>query len=206
MPVLPAICDTCLTVWAPHAINVSNASDVHISNVAVGPCPNCGGLGHIPDGIYSATTDTISVVATTAKSAHSLAVLAGVLQQAREQRANTEQLAHLLDQEKAANLKPVADLVRRLPKRLDLKYWIGITLAVIAILQSQATDREISKIGSQVDRIYAQVVAPSTAPAPITAPVPLNQVTATPSPYPKVGRNDPCPCGSGKKYKRCHGP
>jgi preprotein translocase subunit SecA len=23
--------------------------------------------------------------------------------------------------------------------------------------------------------------------------------------YPKVGRNDPCPCGSGKKYKYCHG-
>ncbi len=23
--------------------------------------------------------------------------------------------------------------------------------------------------------------------------------------YDKVGRNDPCPCGSGKKYKKCHG-
>lgn len=23
--------------------------------------------------------------------------------------------------------------------------------------------------------------------------------------YPKVGRNEPCPCGSGKKYKQCHG-
>jgi preprotein translocase subunit SecA len=23
--------------------------------------------------------------------------------------------------------------------------------------------------------------------------------------YPKVGRNDPCPCGSGRKYKYCHG-
>jgi preprotein translocase subunit SecA len=21
----------------------------------------------------------------------------------------------------------------------------------------------------------------------------------------RVGRNDPCPCGSGKKYKKCHG-
>jgi len=21
----------------------------------------------------------------------------------------------------------------------------------------------------------------------------------------KVGRNEPCPCGSGKKYKKCHG-
>jgi preprotein translocase subunit SecA len=25
------------------------------------------------------------------------------------------------------------------------------------------------------------------------------------SAVPKVGRNDPCPCGSGKKYKHCHG-
>jgi preprotein translocase subunit SecA len=24
-------------------------------------------------------------------------------------------------------------------------------------------------------------------------------------PEPKIGRNDPCPCGSGKKYKQCHG-
>ncbi len=22
---------------------------------------------------------------------------------------------------------------------------------------------------------------------------------------PKIGRNDPCHCGSGKKYKNCHG-
>ena len=30
--------------------------------------------------------------------------------------------------------------------------------------------------------------------------------TATPqSGVPKVGRNEPCPCGSGKKYKHCHG-
>jgi preprotein translocase subunit SecA len=29
-----------------------------------------------------------------------------------------------------------------------------------------------------------------------------NDLTATP---PAVGRNDPCPCGSGKKYKHCHG-
>ena len=32
---------------------------------------------------------------------------------------------------------------------------------------------------------------------------------AAPQPFtreqPKVGRNEPCPCGSGKKYKQCHG-
>ena len=24
-------------------------------------------------------------------------------------------------------------------------------------------------------------------------------------PSPKIGRNEPCPCGSGKKFKKCHG-
>jgi preprotein translocase subunit SecA len=28
---------------------------------------------------------------------------------------------------------------------------------------------------------------------------------AAPSQYAHVGRNDPCPCGSGLKFKRCHG-
>jgi preprotein translocase subunit SecA len=37
-------------------------------------------------------------------------------------------------------------------------------------------------------------------PAPDNAaPTPFKRAT------PKVGRNDPCPCGSGKKFKRCHG-
>jgi hypothetical protein len=30
-------------------------------------------------------------------------------------------------------------------------------------------------------------------------------VRGTPSPAPKIGRNDRCPCGSGFKFKRCHG-
>ncbi|WP_339647955.1 preprotein translocase subunit SecA [Halopseudomonas pelagia] len=49
--------------------------------------------------------------------------------------------------------------------------------------------------------------------APVGAeekPEPAEQTaTATAAPVtrdgPKVGRNDPCPCGSGKKYKQCHG-
>ncbi len=28
---------------------------------------------------------------------------------------------------------------------------------------------------------------------------------ATEDPYAGVGRNAPCPCGSGKKFKMCHG-
>lgn len=34
----------------------------------------------------------------------------------------------------------------------------------------------------------------------------LGRIGAAPAGnVPNVGRNDPCPCGSGKKYKKCHG-
>ncbi|MDP3794683.1 MAG: preprotein translocase subunit SecA [bacterium] len=32
-----------------------------------------------------------------------------------------------------------------------------------------------------------------------------NSESAAPSRSDRIGRNDPCPCGSGKKYKKCHG-
>ena len=40
------------------------------------------------------------------------------------------------------------------------------------------------------------------APAVNSSLGPVGRATAA---VPEVGRNDPCPCGSGKKYKKCHG-
>ena len=37
------------------------------------------------------------------------------------------------------------------------------------------------------------------------APAGASARTNDPSTWGKVGRNDPCPCGSGRKYKQCHG-
>lgn len=34
---------------------------------------------------------------------------------------------------------------------------------------------------------------------------PAHGATPATAAFDKVGRNDPCPCGSGKKYKKCHG-
>jgi preprotein translocase subunit SecA len=64
----------------------------------------------------------------------------------------------------------------------------------------------------------ARPAAPSTddlfaGPAPRTPAAPPPPVTSSLGPVgvprsgnlPEVGRNDPCPCGSGKKYKKCHG-
>jgi preprotein translocase subunit SecA len=70
---------------------------------------------------------------------------------------------------------------------------------------------------------HEEAVSPMQPAAPGEAPLPLDEAAfgvraapagaaasaATPPPYvrdvPKVGRNESCPCGSGRKYKHCHG-
>jgi preprotein translocase subunit SecA len=49
----------------------------------------------------------------------------------------------------------------------------------------------------------AAMAGVSTAPSVGATSVVTQQRTT--SEFDRVGRNDPCPCGSGKKYKRCHG-
>lgn len=68
-------------------------------------------------------------------------------------------------------------------------------------------------------QVQAAAPRPQRPQTPMTANKPAYQssssaapTAAAPTPQqaplrvgPKVGRNDPCPCGSGKKYKSCHG-
>ncbi|MFO0029381.1 MAG: preprotein translocase subunit SecA [Pseudomonadota bacterium] len=66
-----------------------------------------------------------------------------------------------------------------------------------AALQFQHADAG----GLGVDEEAAQVLARESAEAGAFAAATASDARDVP----KVGRNDPCPCGSGKKYKQCHG-
>ncbi len=62
---------------------------------------------------------------------------------------------------------------------------------------------------SNVQYQHAEAVADVSAPDDDALPVADADTDADKQPFvrggQKVGRNDPCPCGSGKKYKQCHG-
>ena len=61
-----------------------------------------------------------------------------------------------------------------------------------ARLPSFARDMERKQQRQEKELQYQTGAAQAEAPKPVRAGA-------------KVGRNDPCPCGSGKKYKKCHG-
>jgi preprotein translocase subunit SecA len=65
-------------------------------------------------------------------------------------------------------------------------------------LMQPARPQEEAKQIEQRQRRQQQNLQFQAGPAQAEAPKPVRSGA-------KVGRNDPCPCGSGKKYKKCHG-
>lgn len=60
--------------------------------------------------------------------------------------------------------------------------WTGVPVVVRGVEDHRCPSCEIGVATDQEWRLSLEVAA-----------------------LPTVGRNDPCPCGSGKKYKKCHG-
>ena len=88
-----------------------------------------------------------------------------------------------------------------------LKYEVVRFLSNVQVQRSDeaaAIEQQRRKAAAQQKMAFehaeaGSAVAPVADAPPPAAPQPMTRA------QPKVGRNDPCPCGSGKKYKQCHG-
>ena len=68
-----------------------------------------------------------------------------------------------------------------------------------AISQQSTVNSEQSAVASQPSKTKSKSAAVSGQPSAVANRKPVNAAVGT-----KIGRNDPCWCGSGKKYKNCH--
>lgn len=83
-----------------------------------------------------------------------------------------------------------------------------MTVRIQSREEIEAAEEQLSQ--SNVENVHYQHADfdPDAAPEELLAPTAQSSdAGAQPqvNEVPKVGRNDPCPCGSGKKYKQCHG-
>jgi len=86
---------------------------------------------------------------------------------------------------------------------LDLvKNEVTRTLMTVQIQTREQVDQAAQQIEDRAEHIsHVTYTAPNeTGEAEVT----VDPATVA-AQVPQVGRNDPCPCGSGKKYKQCHG-
>ena len=102
----------------------------------------------------------------------------------------------------------------------DVKYTVSTTLARLHIpteeelVEIEAQQRELRRLQQQQNMNYIHNEAEAPVGEAQSSQAMAEGQPRTPAPKrpqtvvrqgKKVGRNDPCPCGSGKKYKQCHG-
>ena len=86
---------------------------------------------------------------------------------------------------------------------LDLvKNEVTRTLMTVQIQSREQADQAAQQLEEKAENISNVTYTAPTETGEQVSSVDPNTVS---SPVPQVGRNEPCPCGSGKKYKHCHG-
>ena len=94
-----------------------------------------------------------------------------------------------------------------------IKYDTVSLLSRVQVKSEAEIEAEEAERQARLERAMRLQHAPAPAPIPVPEEAALMQPAedgaVQPAPFVrdkrKVGRNEPCPCGSGKKYKHCHG-
>ncbi|SRR5258708_1332714 len=205
MPQVPAVCDSCSRLF-PSGIVLTNVTHATLTGNKSGPCPFCGSMGSILDGVYEATETTVSAVLAGATSVDALRRLAAALDREKADPTTAQHLAETIRRD-APEFSVLADTAAAL-RGVRLAEWIVIVLMLISLIVPQLEAAKAQQQTHQdLERIYSELLRLGP-PLPVTAsPNPNGGPTSGPTKttVPKIGRNQPCPCGSGRKYKRCHG-
>ena len=86
---------------------------------------------------------------------------------------------------------------------LDLvKNEVTRTLMTVQIQTREEADQAAQQLEARAENISNVTYTAPTETGEVETLVDPSTVAVA---VPQVGRNDPCPCGSGKKYKHCHG-
>jgi len=190
---IPAICNKCGSLFV--APNLFGGGTVQFINCALGPCPVCGGTGNIIDGVYSAATNSAKLFFSPATKINDLIKLQQIIEKAKKEKHSTKQLSNSLKEE-VPELQSLSDW---LPKtRMELYAFSGIILTIITIITTSAFNYAESKDNTTEAKI--EELVEKALKKQIVQP---NNVTPKKKKKNKTGRNEPCPCGSGKKYKKC---
>jgi uncharacterized protein YchJ len=175
-------------------------TNIQFTNSKVGPCPVCGAMGLIPDGTYEYANDVLNILSSSKINVTELQKVEKILRSAR--RSKNKNNDEIIGEVKKAS-PAVADAFQLIPKQNNIIQWLTLLIAFVA-LAIQIHSTYFKKTEQSVEKKVIEYLLKEFG-----AESDSNISPDKNSPYrregPKIQRNDPCPCGSGEKYKKCCG-
>lgn len=136
MPMIPAFCDSCGTAFES-GIFIEDCLNVTLSGNKAGPCPKCGSMGSVIDGVFNVSRDLIEIISAPAWTIDRLERLAALLAAIRDTRDDPQAA---LDRAKSQEPE-LRNVLDALPKtRMELYAFITMLIALIAVWLNQCSD------------------------------------------------------------------
>lgn len=192
MPTIDAYCDNChrWTALTNDLANVANMGGITFQNVST-PCKHCGHAARVIDGTYSVINGAIHIVKSLNLSKADLKALSHILQNAIQNNLSATEVRAIISKDvpKATPLgrymKEGNNFVAHLSLFATLiGLWLAFYLSSPPIDENKIADKVFERLTQQERSTKKPVTPPATAP--------------------KMGVNEPCYCGSGRKFKKCH--
>ena len=172
--------------------------------MSVPDCPECGETGRILAGTYDFAQNTVTLLQGPKRTVSELERLREILRDAREDGTNLEEVRSAVQREFPEWGQALAGLL--VPKTpADLYALLAVVLmALEMILGDKQAGQTVNIEADQIINNITVVQEAASVPGPVQvrppAAGPMNPAYGE-----RTGRNEPCPCGSGQKFKRCHG-
>lgn len=167
MAMTPAICDSCRAIFGSEGFIGGTGTNITITGSKVGPCPNCGGMGSIPDGVYDLQDDTLKVISASGTSPETLQSLIGLLEALKRGEASSSQVIDRVEQEVPA----LAPTVRAALAKSDPSKWVLLLIAIIS-MYLQATAAQPPSADEVAESIREKPIPTYSVPPPASGPEP----------------------------------
>ncbi len=136
--IIPAICDQCYTFF-PSGIVTENAINITLSGNKSGPCPKCGGMGHIPDGTFNFINNTIEILQAPERTISELTQLEQILRQTKSKSASPKEIKEALAKE-SSDFKRIADFLPS--NKAELYAFIALIIEIISLILAMKSNNK----------------------------------------------------------------
>jgi hypothetical protein len=154
----------------------------------IGPCPSCGGVGAVPDGVYKYADQFISLINGPLATIEMLTRVEALIMKAREANKSKDEIIDEIDKK----IPEASEFIRGIPDIQVVSQWVTLVISILtfAILIHTTYLKDEPEQDKYQEMFLDHLLKENER---------LRQQEQPPS------RNSPCGCGSGQRYKRCCG-
>lgn len=135
MAIVPGICEDCGVLFGSEALVGAVGPGIKLGGARIGPCPNCGGTGRVPDGTYDLIDDTLRVVSSAGIDKAAFDAVIELLEDHAQGKVTDEEVIQQVE----TSAPGLSATIRSFLAKSDPASWLALLLSILTLIQASSS-------------------------------------------------------------------